>query len=228
MRILVAVLALAFAACSSPQDAVNPPDASALRYLALGDSYTIGESVPAAQRWPVVLAERLRADGLSIAAPQIIARTGWTTDELDAAITAANPQGPYALVTLLIGVNNQYRGRSVDEYRTQFRALLGRSVGFAGGNAGRVVVVSFPDWGVTPFGAQDARGPAQIGREVDAFNAVAKAEAEAAGAAFVDITAISRTVWRGEVASDGLHPSGAQYARWAEAVRPAARAALER
>lgn len=226
MRILVTILALAVSACSSPSAPVNPPALAALRVLALGDSYTIGEAVPEAERWPVVLAQRLRADGLNVAAPQIVARTGWTTDELDAAITAANPQGPYDLVTLLIGVNNQYRQRSVDEYRTQFRGLLDRAVGFAGGRPSRVVVVSFPDWGVTPFGAQDRRGPEQIGREVDAFNAVAEEEATAQGVAFVDITAISRTVSRNELASDGLHPSGAQYARWAAAVRPAARAAL--
>ncbi|MBE2186164.1 MAG: SGNH/GDSL hydrolase family protein [Rhodothermales bacterium] len=202
------------------------PDSTALRVLALGDSYTIGEAVPEAVRWPVVLSQRLRAEGVNATPPQIVARTGWTTDELDAAIDAANPQGPFDLVTLLIGVNNQYRGRSVDEYRGQFRGLLGRAVGFAGGNAGRVVVVSIPDWGVTPFGAQDRRGPEQIGREVDVFNAVAKAEAENVGTAFVDITEISRTVSRSELADDGLHPSGAQYARWAEAVRPVAYAIL--
>ncbi|MCA0269793.1 MAG: SGNH/GDSL hydrolase family protein [Bacteroidetes bacterium] len=198
------------------------PDSTALRVLALGDSYTIGESVSEAERWPVVLAQRLRTDGLNVASPEIVARTGWTTDELDAAIDAANPQGPFDLVTLLIGVNNQYRGRSVDEYRGQFRGLLSRAVGFAGGQAGRVVVVSIPDWGVTPFGAQDRRGPEQIGREVDAFNAVAKEEAAARGVAFVDITGTSRTTARQMVASDGLHPSGAQYALWAEAVRPVA------
>jgi len=202
------------------------PDSTALRVLALGDSYTIGEAVPEAERWPVVLSQRLRAEGVNATPPQIVARTGWTTDELDAAIDAANPQGPFDLVTLLVGVNNQYRGRSADEYRVQFRGLLGRAVGFAGGNAGRVVVVSIPDWGVTPFGAQDRRGPEQIGREVDVFNAVAKAEAENVGTAFVDITEISRTVSRSELADDGLHPSGAQYARWAEAVRPVAYAIL--
>lgn len=198
------------------------PDSTALRVLALGDSYTIGEAVPEAERWPVVLSQRLRAEGLNATPPQIVARTGWTTDELDAAIDAANPQGPFDLVTLLIGVNNQYRGRSVDEYRGQFRGLLSRAVGFAGGQAGRVVVVSIPDWGVTPFGAQDRRGPEQIGREVDAFNAVAKEEAAARGVAFVDITGTSRTTARQMVASDGLHPSGAQYALWAEAVQPVA------
>ncbi|WP_282298557.1 GDSL-type esterase/lipase family protein, partial [Stenotrophomonas sp. PS02289] len=125
----------------------------ALRYLALGDSYTIGEGVAEQGRWPVQLSAALRAAGVDIADPQIIATTGWTTDELDAGIDAAAPQGPFDLVTLLIGVNNQYRGRSVDEYRTQFSALLQRALGFAGQRAQRVLVLAIPDWGVTPFAA---------------------------------------------------------------------------
>lgn len=223
--------AVALAACSSPTPPVDVPapvTGGTLRFLALGDSYTIGERVAEAERWPVVLARTLRAGGLDVATPQIVARTGWTTDELDAAITEIAPQGPYALVTLLVGVNNQYRGRPLAEYRTQFQGLLGRAVGFAGGDARRVVVVSIPDWGVTPFGQQDARGAATIGREIDAFNAVAKQEAEARGAAYVDVTALSRTTARALVAPDGLHPSGAQYALWADALRPAALAALAR
>ena len=130
-----------------------------LRFLALGDSYTIGEAVPPEARWPVLLADALRAHGFPFAAPTIIAQTGWTTDELSAAIDRADPQGPYDLVTLLIGVNNQYRGGSVAEYRTEFRALLHRAIGFAGGTAGRVVVVSIPDWSVTPFAANDRPEP---------------------------------------------------------------------
>lgn len=218
---------LGLAACASPSSpAVEPPTTTSLRYLALGDSYTIGESVAEAERWPVVLAARLRAGGVNVGAPQIIARTGWTTDELDAAITAARPQGPYEYVSLLIGVNNQYRGRSPEEYRAQFRGLLARAIGFAGDRPARVVVVSIPDWGVTPFAQQDPRGAEQIGREIDAFNAVAREEAAARGVAFVDVTPISRTVSRAELAPDGLHPSGAQYARWAAAVLPVAQAAL--
>lgn len=224
---LLALLPLLLMACASdtvPSPPATPGDAGPA-FLALGDSYTIGEGVAASERWPVVLAARLRADGVAVGDPRIIARTGWTTDELDAAITAAAPQGPFGLVTLLIGVNNQYRGRTLSEYRTQFAALLDRAVGFAGGDVRRVVVVSIPDWGATPFGAADARGPAAIGAEIDAFNAAAREIATARGAAWVDVTGISRQPGAA-LAPDGLHPGGPQYARWAEAAVPAARAAL--
>jgi undecaprenyl-diphosphatase len=186
------------------------------RYLALGDSYTIGESVPASERFPMQLARELGIDE-----PHIIAKTGWTTDELSVAIDAANPQGPFDLVTLLIGVNNQYRGRSADEYRTQFAALLGRAVGFAGGDANKVIVVSIPDWGVTPFA--EGRDRAKIAREIDQFNAINREEAARAGAKWVDITPISRGSDPALVASDGLHPSGKQYAEWVNAIAPLAR-----
>ncbi|MBK5260447.1 MAG: SGNH/GDSL hydrolase family protein, partial [Thermoanaerobaculia bacterium] len=123
----------------------------AFRFLALGDSYTIGEAVPESERWPVQLANALRARGIDVNGPQIIAKTGWTTDELNAAIDAADPRGPFDLVTLLIGVNNQFRGRDAEQYRGQLAALLQRAIGFAGGDAKRVIVVSIPDWGVMPF-----------------------------------------------------------------------------
>ena len=124
-----------------------------MSYLALGDSYTIGEGVPDADRWPVQLATALRAEGIDLADPRIIATTGWTTDELASAIDVAEPVGRYDFVSLLIGVNNQYRGRSVAEYRGEFTALLKRAIGFAGGRPERVLVLSIPDWGVTPFAA---------------------------------------------------------------------------
>ena len=186
------------------------------RYLALGDSYTIGESVPATDRFPVQLARELGSGE-----PQIIAKTGWTTDELDAAIDAADPKGPFDLVTLLIGVNNQYRGRPADEYRSQFVALLQRAIGFAGGDAGRVIVVSIPDWGVTPFA--EGRDRAKIAREIDQFNAINREEALRAGAKYVDITPISRRDDPSLVAGDGLHPSGKQYGEWAKAIEQSVR-----
>jgi lysophospholipase L1-like esterase len=186
------------------------------RYLALGDSYTIGEAVPESERFPNQLAREL-----GWPAPRIIAKTGWTTDELNAAIDAANPQGPFDLVTLLIGVNNQYRGRDVEQYRGEFAALLRRAIGFAGGDPKKVIVVSIPDWGVTPFA--EGRDRAKVAREIDQYNAVNREEAAKAGAKYVDITPISRRDDPSLVAEDKLHPSGKQYSEWAKAITPLAR-----
>jgi lysophospholipase L1-like esterase len=194
-----------------------------LRYLALGDSYTIGEGVEPDGQWPAQLAVMLRERGIGVADPEIIARTGWTTDELDAAIDEAAPRGPYALVSLLIGVNNQYRGRPADEYREQFRALLRRAIGFAGGDASRVVVLSIPDWGVTPFA--EGRDRAQVAREIDAFNAIAHQETGDAGSHWLDVTPASRRA-PASVVGDGLHPDAAQYHEWAALALPEALAAL--
>lgn len=196
-----------------------------IRLLCLGDSYTIGESVPVAERWPVQLAEVLRQRGMDVADPVIIAKTGWTTDELNDAIDDADPKGPFDLVTLLIGVNNQYRGRSAEEYRREFRALLARAIGFAGGRADRVIVLSIPDWGVTPYAA--GRDREQIGREIDQFNAINREETGRARAHYVDITPISRKANPALIAEDGLHPSGAMYREWVSLVQPVAIRALE-
>lgn len=197
-----------------------------LHYLALGDSYTIGEAVPAAGRWPAQLAERLRARGVAVDPPRIVAVTGWTTDELSAGMDGAALTPPYHLVTLLIGVNNQYRGRGPGEYRHEFAGLLRRAVGLAGGQAARVVVVSIPDWGVTRFAREQGRDAAQIAHALDVYNAIARDEAGRAGARWVDITAISRRHPEG-VADDGLHPSAEQYTLWTEAILPVAAAAVK-
>jgi len=197
-----------------------------VRYLALGDSYTIGEGVAPAERWPEQLAARLRASGVKIDGPEIIARTGWTTDELSAAIAEHRPHGPFALVSLLIGVNNQYRGRGIEEYRDQFRSLLHVAIALAGRDAKRVVVLSIPDWGVTPFAEGRDRGA--IATAIDSFNAVAHDETRRAGARWADVTPASRAAALDSnmVVADGLHPSGAMYARWAALAEPEARAAL--
>lgn len=196
-----------------------------MRFLALGDSYTIGESVAEAERWPNQLAERLKVEGLPVVVT-IIARTGWTTDELATAIDQASLQGPYDLVSLLIGVNNQYRGRDADEYHREFRALLERAIAFAGGESGRVIVLSIPDWGVTPFAS--GRDRAQIAQEIDTFNAINRTEAELRGVAYVDVTPVSRraTFEPELIAGDGLHPSGKMYAEWTEMAFAAAHEAL--
>jgi lysophospholipase L1-like esterase len=199
----------------------------ALHYLALGDSYTIGEDVPADQRWPVQLAQTLRRDGIAIDDPQIVAVTGWTTDELSAGMDQAELAARYDLVSLLIGVNNQYRGRSADEYRDQFRTLLLRAVSLAGKRPERVLVVSIPDWGVTPFGHNSGRDLQHIAAELDTFNEIAREEATGAGTHFINITGISRD-HANLVAADGLHPAGAQYSLWTKAIEPAAQAALDK
>jgi lysophospholipase L1-like esterase len=201
----------------------------ALAYLALGDSYTIGEGVAPAERWPVQLATALQEAGHVVAEPQIIATTGWTTDELDAGIDAAAPRGTFGLVSLLIGVNDQYRGRSVDDYRPRFTALLQRALGFAGKQPWHVLALSIPDWGVTPYARENHRDPVQIARELDAYNAAAQAICAEHGVAFVDITAISRA--RGAepamLVDDGLHPSGAMYTEWTRRALPVARTLLD-
>lgn len=201
----------------------------ALRYLALGDSYTIGEGVPEEARWPHQLARALRAEGIPLADPLTIAATGWTTGELDAAIDAAAPAGPFDFASLLIGVNNQYRGRDLAEYAREFAALLGRAIGLAGGRADRVLVLSIPDWGVTPFGAASGRDVAAIARELDACNAAARQACAARGVAFVDITPASRArgAEPGMLAGDGLHPSVSMYAEWTRLALPVARRLLQ-
>jgi lysophospholipase L1-like esterase len=182
--------------------------------------------VAAHERWPAVLARRLRQAGSSIDDPQIIAVTGWTTDELAQGMDAATLSPPYGLVTLQIGVNNQYRGRPADDYREQFATLLARAIMLAGERAARVVVVSIPDWGVTRFAREQGRDRAQIAAELDTYNAIARDEASRAGTRFVDITGISRQQPE-LLADDGLHPSAAQYAQWVVAIEPTVRSALD-
>jgi lysophospholipase L1-like esterase len=198
------------------------------RFLALGDSYTIGEGVKASERWPVQLVSRLRAERVDVADPEIIATTGWTTSELLASVDERSLDESYDLVTLLIGVNDQYRGWDIERFLAGFRALLGRALTLAGDRAGRVIVLSIPDWSATPFGARDPRGRASIAEEIDRFNAAARREAEHAGASFVDITPSSRgaAVDSSLLAADELHPSAAMYAQWVEAVLPVARRAF--
>ena len=196
-----------------------------MRYLALGDSYTIGEGVADVDRWPVQLVTRLRHEGIAIDEPQIVATTGWTTDELGAAMDGASLTPPYDLVSLLIGVNNQYRGRGVDTYQGEFQRLLNRAIALAGARSERVFVLSIPDWGVTAFGQQSGRDVGQIADELDIYNAAARDLCAIRDVAWVDITPLSRA-WPEQVTGDGLHPSGEQYSLWAAEAWPAVRAAL--
>lgn len=192
-------------------------------YLALGDSYTIGEAVAQSSSFPFQLASNLSSLGLKVNTPKIIARTGWTTDELQGAIRAEALTGKFDIVTLLIGVNNQYRGNSIDTYRTEFKELLQTAINFAGGNKAHVFVVSIPDWGATPFGKQSGRGVQVIANEIDTFNAVNREETLRAGVSYTDITPGSRNAAADQslVASDGLHPSGMMYKDWVTLLAPA-------
>ncbi|MDQ6758109.1 MAG: SGNH/GDSL hydrolase family protein [Bacteroidota bacterium] len=198
----------------------QPVSDSAKTYLALGDSYTIGESVSSAERFPNQAVTFLRAQGIKINDPKIIATTGWTTRNLIDAINASPLQNNYDVVSLLIGVNNQYQGRSIDEYKTEFTLLLNRSIQYAGGKATHVFVLSIPDYSVTPF-AQNS-DTARIAREIDQFNAVNKTIAQQFGVNYIDITPISREAKNDPslIAYDGLHPSGKQYKKWAELLVP--------
>jgi lysophospholipase L1-like esterase len=201
-------------------ETIMPSDT--LSYLALGDSYTIGESVDSVLRWPVQLAKALGREGFPTREPIIVARTGWTTAELAQGLGEAAVTGSFDLVSLLIGVNNQYRGRDLEEYQVQLKELLDLAVTFAGGDPERVLVLSIPDWGVMPFA--EGRDRARIGEEIDAFNEVKQKAAAEAGVKYMDITGISRLAREDStlVADDGLHPSGAMYARWVELALPVA------
>lgn len=197
-----------------------------LRYLALGDSYTIGESVSSEHRWPNQLAELLEAERTQIEVT-IIARTGWTVDELWEGIQANPPQGTYDLVTLLIGVNDQYRGYSAEWYRKKFRFMLTKAVTYTGGHPEKVIVLSIPDWGFTPYAAP--RGDTEpISKMIDEFNAVNLEETKSVGAHYVDVTIISRMAMDDFdlIAGDRLHPSAKMYAMWAEKVMPVSLEAL--
>jgi len=189
-------------------------------YLALGDSYTIGESVPENKRWPIQLAKALNKNNINISSPKIIAKTGWTTDKLKSGIDIAILDYPYDFISLLIGVNNQYEGKSLSEFKEEFWNLLNQAISFSGNKKEHVFVVSIPDWGVMPFA--EGRDREQIRTEIDNFNQAVYEICAIEGIVFIDITSISRDIsihpeW---IASDGLHPSGAQYAEWVKEILP--------
>ena len=197
--------------------------ANSISYLALGDSYTIGEAVEEQYSFPYQLAEMLRSKEHKAAAPKIIAKTGWTTDELKDAIQQEQITETFSLVTLLIGVNNQYRGYSQDTYRKEFAELLETAISFAGGKKENVYVVSIPDWGVTAFAKQSGRDLKTISEEIDAFNQINKQETEARNVTYIDITPISRQAIKKQslIANDGLHPSSKMYTEWAKLIATA-------
>ena len=189
-----------------------------MRLLALGDSYTIGEGVDAVETWPHGLARALSGDAAATAT--VVATTGWTADELLTALETTELDPPYDLVTVLIGVNDQYRGREVDEHLPHFNRLLSQAVTFADGDPERVRVISIPDWGTTPFAASDARSAEEIAVQIDTYNTAQRELCELRGIAWVDITALSRELAGAPdmFVADGLHPSTAQYARWLNVI----------
>jgi lysophospholipase L1-like esterase len=189
-----------------------------MNYLALGDSYTIGEAVPEEENFPNQLVQMFRKKGVDMAAPQIIAKTGWTTGELLNAMASAQFLAEYDLVTLLIGVNNQYRGLAPEDYAAEFEKLLKMGIKLAGGKASNVIVVSIPDWGATPFARERNRG--EITEQINDFNLRNGRISSKHNVKYVDITEGSREAFINNelVAKDKLHPSGLEYKRWAEAV----------
>ncbi len=210
----------------SSEKAQSPLSEEPILYLALGDSYTIGESVSEPERWPNQLADSLRLKGYSIPEVNIIARTGWTTAELQDGIQEATPNSNYDLVSLLIGVNNQYRGYDLNIYRAEFKELLEQAIDFAQGDAEKVFVVSIPNYGVTPFG--ESRGEDRIRQELLVYDSIADSIATEYGIPFVNISPISE--WAKDdpslIAEDELHPSGKMYTLWVEEMLPTVREIL--
>lgn len=187
------------------------------RFLALGDSYTIGESVAEVQRWPVQLVEALEKQGHRYEPPEIIAATGWRTDDLKRRLLEKKPSRDYHLVSLLIGVNNQYQARDLAEYEKEFDELLDMAIGYAQGNSSNVLVLSIPDYGYTPFGESLQR---KITTQINDFNTVNRRITLQKGVAYVDITDISRKGLKDPdlIAEDGLHPSGKMYTMWVKRI----------
>ncbi|MGA7616490.1 MAG: GDSL-type esterase/lipase family protein [Thermoanaerobaculia bacterium] len=193
-----------------------------IQFLALGDSYTIGEAVTPSERWPSLLAAQLRKEGFPVAEPLLVARTGWTSVELEAALEDQALEDVFDLVSLLVGVNDQYRGTPPDQYDRTLRRLISRAVAFARGYPHRVLVISIPDWSVTRFA--DGRNRVEIGRRIDELNELAESATREAGANWIDVTAESRRAAfdSGLIAEDGLHPSMRMYAEWVACITPVA------
>lgn len=227
IRLLCLLLPLLSATCTKKEEMPAPTAPIKITYLALGDSYTIGQSVGEKDRYPVQLAARLKADSFDMGHVRIIAKTGWTTDELAAGIANSDltADSTFSLVSLLIGVNDQYRGRNVESYKPEFTALLNQAIAFAGGKKERVFVVSIPDYAYTPFG----NGNATISQGIDEYNAANREITEAMGIRYFDITPISRGGLDDPtlVAGDGLHPSGKQYAAWVSLMLDGVKEMLE-
>ena len=191
-----------------------------IKYLALGDSYTIGENVKPQQSIPYQLSSKLRKNGYNMEDPVIIAKSGWTTGNLLSSIESYNPNIKFDVVTLLIGVNNQFQGRNIEQYRSEFKIILNKSIKFADNSNKNVIVFSIPDWGVTPFA--DGLDRKKISQEIDKFNEVNREESKKAGVYYINVTSISRKAAFDPtlLAADGLHPSDKMYKIWVDITYP--------
>ena len=190
------------------------------KFLALGDSYTIGQSVEVNERWPVQFLKELKATTNVIDTLQIIAKTGWRVDQLKEAMNSSDLEPPYGIVSLLIGVNNQYQGQNANDFRPEFIEILEKSLKLVENRTERLFVISIPDWGASPYGFGFDR--AKVSKEINEFNSVVKEESEKRGLRYFDITTISRRalIDRTLIASDGLHPSGKMYKLWVDKMIP--------
>lgn len=233
LRTLIPALAIAAAVWAGPGcdgDAPTAPDSSEPRavhfdMLALGDSYTLGQGIPAPSSWPQQLADSLSVHGDTLHI-DMIAETGWTTDDLLEEVSSRSLDNAYDLVTVMIGVNDQFRDRRVDDFDANLGVLIEAAIASAGGLAERVVVFSIPDYGVTPYG--EMFGGAAVSADIDVFNSAAASTAGDHGVLWCDITTASRTaaVESGLVARDGMHFSASMYARWVHIALPALRSCL--
>lgn len=215
--LLLIILALVGLGCVETEEKNPIKETPEMTFLALGDSYTIGESVHPSLRWPVQLSDSLRSREVPLNHPRIIARTGWTTGDLLEAMDKRLEDEQFDLVSVLIGVNNQYQGKSIEEYEKDLGEIFDRAIKHSAQGAAGVIAVSIPDYGVTPFGAEKRE---QIATEIDHFNAVFKAVADQYAIAFYNITPISKRASQEKdlTASDELHPSGKMYSLWVEEI----------
>jgi lysophospholipase L1-like esterase len=221
-----AALLIALVGCSSESD--SPPVASSggteisvgpINVLALGDSYTVGEQVGKLESWPFQLVRSMRVAGRAVSEPTILAVSGWSTSDLIRGLQLTDLQTPFDVVTLQIGVNNQFRQGTIVDFEADLAELTKTSIDLVRGDAGRVILLSIPDWSVTPFA--DGAAKSEIADEIDNFNDVVHAQSEASGTHFIDITPISRLAANESdlIASDGLHPSAKMYAEWVELIQ---------
>ncbi|WP_299900561.1 SGNH/GDSL hydrolase family protein [uncultured Aquimarina sp.] len=223
--ILFLLLFVSIFSCSSDEtlqitieEEEQPEEIQRFSFLALGDSYTIGQGVTESESWPFQLQNVLTSETQQIEEVKVIAQTGWTTSNLLSAIETQDP-GNYDIVSLLIGVNNQFQRIDFTVFESEFNLLLNKAISLANGNKKKVFVVSIPDYGVTPFGSNNSD---VIAEEIDIYNTYIQQQCEAQEIPFIDVTSISRNLGdsEGALATDNLHPSANQYRLWVEEILP--------